>query len=273
MAKITDPNYFLPIVEALTPGEVLGSGTTQPNVVRGICHQTQVKSDYVVKFIKAQRMSPEASARELVAAFMAMELDFNIPAPAIVNVSTEFVETMLGEPNFKVASNSLGYNFGNEYIKEGYQQLLRGQKVAAELVERLQDLFAFDVLIGNTDRRTEKPNFLTNGKQELIFDHELAFSFTLLLPFLRNKEPWLMKAQEMEWIRENYCYGVLHGKDIDFSNFVAKFSALNPTFWQKVSSLVPADWQTTQLDEIRAHVETIVQNKDVFKTELNRILK
>lgn len=84
--KITDPNYFLPIVEALTPGDVLDTGTTQPNVIRGICHQTQVKSDYVVKFRAAQRMSPEASARELVAAFIAMELGFNIPAPAIVNV-------------------------------------------------------------------------------------------------------------------------------------------------------------------------------------------
>lgn len=69
------------------------------------------------------------------------------------------------------------------------------------------------------------------------------------------------------------CSNQRNSAIIDFSNFVAKFSALNPTFWQKVSSLVPADWQTTQLDEIRAHIETIVQNKDVFKTELNRILK
>jgi len=271
--KITTPNYFLPIVEALTPGDVLGSGTTQPNVIRGICRQTQVKSDYVVKFRKAQRMSPEASARELVAAFMAMELDFNIPAPAIINISADFVEAMRGEPNFMVASNSLGYNFGNEYVKEGYQALVRGQKIPTELLERLQYLFAFDVLIGNSDRRTEKPNFLTNGKQELIFDHELAFSFTLLLPFSRNKEPWIMKATEMEWIKDNYCYGVLRGKDIDFSNFVAKFSVLNPTFWQKVASFVPVDWQTSQLTEIQTHVETIIRNKDVFKTELNRILK
>lgn len=218
-------------------------------------------------------MSPEASARELVAAFIAMELDFNIPSPAIINVSAEFVQTMRGTPNFSVASNSLGYNFGNEYVKEGYQALIRGQRIPPELLERLQELFVFDILISNSDRRTDKPNFLTNGKQELIFDHELAFSFTLLLSFSKNKEPWLMKDQEMEWIRHNYCYGVLQGKDIDFSKFVAKFSVLNPNFWQKVSSLVPSDWQTSQLAEIQAYVQTIVQNKDVFKAELNRILK
>lgn len=273
MPRITDQNYFLPMVEAFAPGVVLGTGTTQPNVIRGICHQTQIKSDYVVKFRAAQRMSREASARELVGAFIAMELGFNIPAPAIINVSPEFVEVMRGHTNFQAASNSLGYNFGNEFMKEGYQALVRGQKIPPELLERLKDLFAFDVLIGNSDRRIEKPNFLTNGKQELIFDHELAFSFTLLLSFLRNKEPWYIKDQEMEWIRQNYCYEVLRGMDIDFSIFVARYSALNPIFWQKVASLVPPDWQTSQLTEIQAHVETIVQNADVFKSELNRILK
>jgi hypothetical protein len=273
MPKITDPNYFLPVVEALMPGEVLTSGTTQPNVIRGVCRKTLTKSDYVIKFIKAQRMSPEASARELVAAFIAMELDFNIPPPAIINVSPAFVEAMMGKPNFMVANNSLGYNFGNEYIKEGYQALIRGQKIPVELFDRLQLLFAFDVLIGNSDRRVEKPNFLTNGKQELIFDHELAFSFALVLPFMRNKKPWLMTTQEMEWIKDNYCYAILQGKDIDFSNFVAKLSVLTPAFWQKAFSLVPSEWQTDQLNEIQVHVEMILQNKDVFKTELNRILK
>lgn len=273
MPKITDSKYFLPIVEALTPGEVLSTGTTQPNIIRGICHQTQLKSDYVIKFRAAQRMSSEASARELVAAFVAMELDINIPPPAVINVSPEFVEVMRGEPNFLPASNSLGYNFGNEYIKEGYQTLVRGQKVPNELLERLKELFAFDVLINNPDRRIDKPNFLTNGKRELIFDHELAFSFTLILPFLRNKEPWLLKEQEMGWIGQNYCYDLLKGKDIDFSNFVAKLSVLNPNFWQKVISLVPSDWHTSQLTEIQTHIETIVQHKDVFTVELNRILK
>lgn len=273
MFKVTDKDYFLPVVDALTPGDPLSSGTTKPNIIRGICRQTQVKSDYVVKFLKAERMSPEASARELIGAFIAMELDFNIPAPAIINISEDFVDTMIGKPNYSVAKSSMGYNFGNEFLKGGFQPLVTGQKIPDELMPRLQCLFAFDLLISNSDRRIVKPNFLTNGKQELIFDHELAFSFTLLLPFLKNKEPWLIRASEMEWIRDNYCYNLLHGKNIDFSNFVAKFSTLNDEFWQKVSSLVPEEWKTSQLDEIQVHVGSIVQNKGVFSKELNRILK
>ena len=77
----------------------------------------------------------------------------------------------------------------------------------------------------------------------------------------------------MVWISDNYCYNVLKGKAVDFSNFVTKFNVLDQNFWQKVSSLVPLDWRTPQLDEIQAHVETIVRKRDVFTQELNRILK
>ena len=248
------------------------SGTTTPNIILGVCQQTLIKSDYVVKFRNAERMSPEASARELVAAFIAMEFDFNIPAPAIIHISEAFVESMRGKTNFKVASKSLGHNFGSEYFK-GYLPLVRNQKIPDELLERLQNLFVFDMLIRNSDRRIGKPNFLTDGKREMIFDHELAFSFSLELPSLKNKEPWLITGREMVWISDNYCYNVLKGKAVDFSNFVTKFNVLDQNFWQKVSSLVPLDWRTPQLDEIQAHVETIVRKRDVFTQELNRILK
>src|SRR5690606_15432338 len=143
-------------------------------------------------------------------------------------------------PNFLVASNSLGYNFGNHYMKEGYQALVRGQKIPADLIDRLKDVFAFDVLISNSDRRIEKPNLLTNGRQELSFDNEFAFSFTLWLTVLRNKEPWLIKNQEMAWIGQNYCYDLLKGKkERDLSMFVATVNVLNPNFWHKVSWVVP----------------------------------
>jgi hypothetical protein len=271
--KISDRDYFLPTIEALVPGDVLITGATQPNVIRGICEQTQSKGDYVVKFRAAQRMSPEASARELLAAFIAMELDFNVPAPAIINISSEFAELLRGQPNFQVANNSLGYNFGNEYMKEGYQMLIKGQKVPNELFGRLQDLFAFDILISNADRRVDKPNFLTNGKQELIFDHELAFGFSLILPSFRNHEPWLIKDSEMEWIRHNYCYNLFKPKNLNFATFVAKFDALNQNFWEKALSLIPSEWKTSQLNDIRMYIEVIMQNKDVFSLELTRILK
>jgi hypothetical protein len=82
--KITNDTYFLPTIEALLGINELGSGTTKPMLIRGVCRTTQEKSDYVVKYRNAPRMSVESSCRELLASFIAMELDMNVAEPALI---------------------------------------------------------------------------------------------------------------------------------------------------------------------------------------------
>ncbi|MBK8521463.1 MAG: hypothetical protein IPL54_11560 [Chitinophagaceae bacterium] len=57
-------------------------------------------------------MSIESSSRELIAAFIAMELELHVAEPVLVNVTPEFVETLIGKDGYKFASNSIGLNFG-----------------------------------------------------------------------------------------------------------------------------------------------------------------
>lgn len=216
-------------------------------------------------------MSPEASARELIAALMARELDFIVPEPVIIHVSEAFVETMRGSANFQTAQNSLGFNFGNEY-KTGYVVVLKDQAISAGLESKLVDLYAFDLMISNADRRLEKPNFLTNGDDILIFDHELAFGFTLELPFLRNPEPWTIRQQDMNWIGDNFCYDRMRGKQFDFSGFQQKLTAIDNTFWDKLETILPADWLTGQVIDIKNYLNQLIVRADLFATELNRIL-
>lgn len=163
MLKITDPAYYLPVVEALQVGKLLSSGRTKPTIVRGVCSRTGVKADYVVKFKSSEHLWQGSNLNELLGSFIAMELDFIVPPPAIIHVSQVFADTMEGHENFVLASKSTGYNFGCE-LKDGYQELVLGQPISEKLLLDFQDLFAFDVLIGNPDRRLKRPNFLTNGK-------------------------------------------------------------------------------------------------------------
>ncbi|WP_342646633.1 HipA family kinase [Mucilaginibacter sp. CSA2-8R] len=271
MLKLSHPDYFLPTVEAVAAGNILRTGTTLPQIVTGICMQTGTKSDYVVKFITSPRMSPEASARELIAALMARELDFIVPEPVLIHISDAFVETMRGDENFHIASNSLGFNFGNEY-KTGYFPVLKDQQINSELESKLIDLYAFDIMISNADRRLEKPNFLTNGDEILIFDHELAFGFTLEIPFLRNPEPWTIREQDLTWIRDNFCFVRIKGKQFDFSKFQEKLKFIDDSFWNKIETILPADWLTAQAGDIKIYISQLISNADLFANELNRIL-
>ncbi|WP_158994365.1 HipA family kinase [Mucilaginibacter sp. L196] len=271
MLKLSHPDYFLPTVHAVAFGEILQSGTTMPQLVVGICEQTGIKSDYVIKFIGAQRMSPEASARELIAALIAKELDFNVPEPVIIHISDEFVELMRGNDNYLVASNSLGFNFGNEY-KTGYYSVIKDQTISSSLEDKLIELYAFDIFISNADRRIEKPNFLTNGDEIIIFDHELAFGFTMELSFLRNSEPWKIRSQDLNWINDNFCFNRLKGKQFDYSSFQSKLELIDNSFWDKIETILPPDWLTEQVDEIKKHLNTLMSRADIFTSELNRIL-
>ncbi|WP_026902425.1 HipA family kinase [Pedobacter glucosidilyticus] len=271
MIKLSHPDYFLPVVHALEPGKIFDTGTTAPQLVRGVCEQTGTKSDYVVKYIKGQRMSAEASCRELLAAYIAAELEFNVPEPALINISSDFTELLRGSDNYQTAVNSIGFNFGNKY-EEGYQQIMVGQHIDDKLNAKLVELLAFDIFIGNADRRLDKPNFMSNGDDILIFDHELAFGFTLELPFLRNPKPWIIRDSDMEWIKNNFCFVRLKGRDLKMDNFINKLSAINDDFWVKYQNIAPAEWLTDQVKDIKEYLQKLIDKSDIFESEIKRIL-
>ena len=64
MSKITEENYTLLIIEALSPHESFESGANKPLLITGADINAR-KGDYVVKFRGATRMSNEACMREL----------------------------------------------------------------------------------------------------------------------------------------------------------------------------------------------------------------
>ena len=271
MLKITHPDYILPIIEGLVAGRVLSSGRTRPMIIQGVCRQTGLKGEYVVKLKGSNHLWQGSSQNEILGSFLASELGFQVPEPVIVNISDEFAETMERHENYKVASRSLGYNFGST-LQNGYQELLSGQPLNKDLQSRLLDLFAFDVLIGNTDRRGDKPNFLTNGEDLLIFDHELAFSFTQQLSFARNPSPWLILPGDIQWLKENFCYQQLKGNSHNFSNFVDRLSVINETFWKKAWLSIPEDWRNEHFDVIREYLTRVIEHRNEFATELKRVL-
>ena len=272
MIKISNSDYFLPTIEALEAGKVLSSGRTKPTIVRGVSTQTGIKSEYVVKFKASEHLWQGSNMNELLASFIAIELDFLLPEPVVVNVSVDFVETLKDRhENFNLASKSIGFNFGSE-LQNGFQEIVLGQPLNEDLIMKFRNLFALDVFLGNPDRRVNRPNFLTNGKDLLIFDHELAFSFTQLFSFARNPQPWIILESDEKWLSENYAFNVLKGMDINFTDFTDRLTAINNNFWNKAFELVPDEWQNEHGSVIESYLSQIVDNKDLFAAELNRVL-
>jgi hypothetical protein len=269
VTKITDQNYFLPTIHALTGDKLLGNGTTKPMLIRGVCTTTMEKSDYVVKYKNSPRMSIEASCRELIAAFIAKEIELNVADPVLINITSEFVETLVGKDGYKFANNSIGVNFGCKYFS-GYWEFIKGQALNDNQYEQAEKIYAFDIFIANPDRRVEKQNMLTDGDKVLIFDHELAFAF--VMDIIKNPTPWIIGPADLSWIKKHYFYSVLKQNEHNFDTFVENFSVLDKKFWTKVNVLIPKEWVTSQVNEIQKNIGLLVNNRQRFLEQLYNTL-
>lgn len=275
MPSIKHSSYQLPVIEPIRVSKSFVQSANKPLLITGVNVETGEKDDYVVKLIKAERMSASAFQRELLAAFMAMEMDLPVTVPAIIHISSNFLDLIPGQSEYTVASQSLGYNFGTRYV-DRYQVLAVHQKLPDILLERASEILAFDVLIQNADRTLEppgKPNLLTNGKELLMFDHEVAFGFIFEMSFNRNTEPWAIRESDKLWIEKHCLFRTLKDYTFDEQNLLDKFARLDGIFWSRAWELIPDAWRDKeQFDIIKAHVNQIVSNGALFLKNLQLLL-
>lgn len=269
MKKITDPDYQLPDVYAQRFSESFMASANKPLLISGIDRNTNEKGDYVVKLMRAQRMSEEASMRELLASFIAMEMEISVVEPAIVEIDQGFLEVLKGNDAWAIAGKSLGYNYGSSYIKE-HSTLVLQKGLNNKQLPFAQDVFAFDMFIQNTDRTNTKPNLLTNGEEITILDHEIAFGF-IFASFLPYRI-WEMKEEHKGWMRDHCLLPLIKGQSFDFEAFCEKFDNLTEAFWGRAFDLIPKGWRGEQFKEIKNKLTDISVNRDSFIPELQKVM-
>lgn len=273
MTKITDATYRLPSIEALSAFDIFDKGTTAPLAVWGVDTDTGERGQYVVKLKRSDRMTTTSSAFELIGAWMAMELELPFVEPALVNISAEFVETaMKGRDGYRTSLQSQGINFGSKY-QAGFTNIPEASfSLPDDLVETLKLIFVFDMFIANTDRGHQRPNVQYNGSNLLIFDHELAFSFLRILPFLRNNIPWILNEADRDLYQKHIFYKILKELKPDLTLQVNMLERYNNDFWNKVYATLPQEWIDDQVLEIQPYLTSIVENRTYFAQSLNKTL-
>lgn len=270
--KITDAKYILPQIQALSATRVLSTGTTEPMLIRGVDMDSGSRGQFVIKFTKGPRMSTTSACFETLGVWIGKELGLNVVEPTVVHVEQDFVDTIAGRDGFQNARNSIGINYGCTYV-EGYMELIDGRAfLSKNLISEAQNIFAFDMFISNSDRGAGKPNVLTNGHNFLIYDHELAFSFIMLLPFLRNKTPWILGDAEKEMYNKHHFFSHLRHTKIDFFEFTERFTKIDNHFWGRVSELMPIQWQGSHIEDIKLYLSLITDHRGIFAKQLEQTL-
>jgi hypothetical protein len=149
----------IPRVQAVAVLHVMSSGRTKPclalcaNDNGGIC-------ETVIKWRGGSEMNERGLICELMTALLANDLDLPVPEPFIVEVAPNF---MVGESKSElanIAKKSAGLNFGCKKLPSGVNTWPKDKPISASLRPLAAEIFAFDVLTQNPDRRRDSPNLL-----------------------------------------------------------------------------------------------------------------
>jgi len=224
--------------------------------------------EVVVKF-RGREMDEKAQIAELVTAQLADDLGLQVPQGAVVDVPLGF-EAIIAEKDLAaMVKGSPGLNFGSVHLGAGFTTWPPGREPYGAQRDQAADVFAFDTLIQNADRRAVNPNLWARSDRLGIYDHEQAFSF-LALPIIGGApKPWAVANQgkAFGFLDQHIFYRSLRGGRLDFGPFKEKLGALTDEQIQTYADSIPTEWNKSDLSdriveylgEAREQRETLIQ--------------
>jgi len=257
-------------LRAVRFGRKMTSGKTGPCLL-GAERKDGTEVEVVVKFSAACERGVGALACEAVAAMLAADLDLPIPEPCIIRVEPSFLDAFpssLREVAQRVRGSS-ALAFGSALLPPGYS--LASTSIPRALVAQASEIFAFDCLIANPDRRVENPNCQSNGKSYAIFDHELAF---LTKGVISWQPPWKEGALEHDAPRHLFYHG-LKGKSLRFERLEGAWKAISEHRISEYGSALPPEWlaQGSAALDALGYIAEIKKRMDEALSEVSRVLQ
>jgi hypothetical protein len=225
--------------------------------------------DYVVKLLGSVDRRESGMLCEMVASRIATHFGILVSEPSIVEITSSFAELVAAlQPS--VASkvrNSVGLNFGSRLLS-GHSIWPVDKVIPEAMWQSAVDVFAFDALIQNPDRRDSNPNLLTQGDNICVYDHELAFSF--LVDVKPSMTPWKLGGDR--YLESHVFFRRLKSKSIELDDFAANLRSLREDVLLAIETDIPEAWINRDMLRIKAHLRTLREHADEFIDEVRRKL-
>jgi len=246
----------------------MSSGKTKPSLLACIKPDGE-EVELIAKFSAGTERGSMALAVEGIAAMLAADLDLPIPEPFCVEVDAEFIQTITDPEIAKLARESTPVAFGSNKLPAGFSTFPVNKPIPQALLDQAADIFAFDALILNPDRRPENPNCLWDGSSFAIYDHELAF----IRSILGWESPWKIGSlRYLDNPSKHIFFNGLKGKALNFERFGTAWEAITDTRLSLYRNVLPAAWSNEggAIDEILGY---IAQLRDNIRPALNEVAR
>jgi hypothetical protein len=215
----------------------MASGRTCPALLT-IIDSNGVEVEVIAKMSVGCDLKEGALVAELLAYHLANDLQLPIPRAYIVEMSPEFVAA-IPDPDVRTqAGQSCALCFGSKRLPHGTHAWVDGSPVPDRMVGVAADIFAFDAMIDNVDRRPENTNLLTTGNDIWIYDHELTFPAVLL----GIRPPWEVGSRN--WLKDQHVlFGAITGRNLDhLGTFAQRWNNVSDTRTAQYVDSIPPEW-------------------------------
>jgi hypothetical protein len=159
---------------------------------------------------------------------------------------------------------SVGANFGTQLLVGGFRTWPTDQPIPFSLRRAATEIFAFDALIENPDRRYDNPNVLWRDEEMFVIDHDSAFSFLYALG--DQGSPW--NLEKALYLEQHVFYRGLKGKAADLDRFIGALEALSDDRIERIAGEVPTEWRGDKLDSIISHLMSMRDHAGFFAEQV-----
>ncbi len=168
-----------------------------------------------------------------------------------------------------------GVFLGCKYINNSKSYIEKTTLDALDIWE-ISNIFAFDVLILNTDRQFEKPNIITQNVDIYVIDHELSLNMSKPFDTYIHQSQWdyFIKDKRGGHLFRQYLAHLNKDIKVTFDDFIENLRTLNPKIlYNYAEQLAEYDYATLDIGNIIAYLAEVKKNEPKFVTLLEKLLK
>lgn len=270
---------MLPIYKAeLAVNTNLFGGTTKPCLINVVDEFENDKGTFIVKIFKANHIAnSQATFKEFICNYLGQEFGLSVFEPAIISVPKSVITEITSLGNHDETKHFPGNYFGSKYYPDGMNYSF---DLPIDFFEpwQIENIFAFDVLIRNSDRRTGKPNLFIKGEDIFVYDHELCLAkntsfLESLTDWRKNWNMFLNDYSKSQYVFKKLVHELNAEAAFTFDEFFENLKTFNlKDFADFVNFLQKNQINTGNFESIFDYLKEVKEHPQKFKNLLLNLI-
>jgi len=250
----------------------MNSGKTWPCLMA--CERADGSEiEVVAKFSAGCERGVGGLVAEAIGAMLAADLDLPVPEPVVAAYDDALIEALpvTEQAVAERLRSSTRAAFGSVKLPAGFSSLPIGKSIPVAVRQHAAEVFAFDCLIQNPDRRPQNPNLLFDGRSLAIFDHEFAFMTTGIIGW---QPPWQTGALRGVGPTAHVLFSTLSGRRYDWARLQGAWAAISDARLAEYRAVLPPEWAADAgvADAALALIAQVRDNIRPALAEVSRVL-